>query len=190
MNIDARKTAVLAMDLQMGIFDFAPGARACLPQAARAAQAARDAGMLLIHVGLGFEPGYPEISPRHPRFSMLKDRGLFVVGSESARVHADIIRPGELLVCKRRVGAFSGSTLGMILSSRGVENLVMFGVSTSGVVLSTLRAASDMDYRCVVIKDACFDPDPEVHRVLTEKVFPAQAEVATADEFASARAAA
>ncbi len=60
---------------------------------------------------------------------------------------------------------------------------MLFGISTSGIVLSTLRQAFDLDFQCTVIKDACFDPDAEVHRVLTEKVFAAQARVMTADEF-------
>ena len=71
----------------------------------------------------------------------------------------------------------------MILRSCGIENLVFFGISTSGIVLSTLRRAFDLDYRCVVLKDACFDADEEVHRVLTEKIFKAQATVVKVDEF-------
>jgi nicotinamidase-related amidase len=78
---------------------------------------------------------------------------------------------------------FSENQLQLILRARGVENLVFFGISTSGITLSTLRRASDLDYRCVVLKDACFDADQEVHRVLTEKVFPSQATVVTVDEF-------
>jgi nicotinamidase-related amidase len=69
-----------------------------------------------------------------------------------------------------------------------IKNLVFFGVSTSGITLSTLRRASDLDYRCVVLKDACFDADAEVHRVLTEKVFASQAAVITVDEFIAEQA--
>jgi nicotinamidase-related amidase len=60
---------------------------------------------------------------------------------------------------------------------------VLFGIATGGITLSTLRRAFDLDFRCIVLEDACFDPDPEVHRVLTEKIFPAQATVATVDAF-------
>ncbi|NNN04301.1 MAG: cysteine hydrolase [Elusimicrobia bacterium] len=186
MNLDPRKTAVLGLDLQQGIFGFVPGAAACVPAAARAFDAARKAGARVLHVGLGFEPGYPEISPRHPRFSMLKERGVFLKGSDSVKFHPDVFRPGETVVYKHRVSAFAGNSLHMILRAQGVENLVLFGIATSGIVLSTLRAASDLDFRCVVVKDACYDADPEVHRVLTEKVFAAQAEVVAADALAAA----
>lgn len=44
-------------------------------------------------------------------------------------------------------------------------------------MLSTLRQAADLDYHLVVLSDGCLDADPEVHRVLTEKIFPRQADV-------------
>jgi hypothetical protein len=49
--------------------------------------------------------------------------------------------------------------------------------------LPAIRRAFDLDFSCVVLKDACFDADQEVHRVLTEKIFPAQATVLTVDAF-------
>lgn len=48
-------------------------------------------------------------------------------------------------------------------------------------VLSTLREAADKDFSLRVLSDACLDADPEVHRVLTEKVFPGHADVLTVD---------
>jgi nicotinamidase-related amidase len=81
------------------------------------------------------------------------------------------------------VSAFSGSDLDVLLRGVGADALILAGISTSGVVLSTLRQAADLDYRLTVLADACADRDPEVHRVLTEKVFPRQALVATTDEW-------
>jgi nicotinamidase-related amidase len=85
---------------------------------------------------------------------------------------------------KQRYSAFSENSLHLILRAKGIEHLVLFGISTSGIVLSTLCQAFDLDFQCTLIQDACFDPDAEVHRVLTEKVFAAQARVMTAEEFA------
>jgi nicotinamidase-related amidase len=56
------------------------------------------------------------------------------------------------------------------------------------VVLSTLRQAADLDYQLIVLADVCLDADPEVHRVLTEKVFPLQAEVTTVAQWAGQQA--
>jgi nicotinamidase-related amidase len=70
----------------------------------------------------------------------------------------------------------------VLLRAADADTLILAGIATSGVVLSTLRQASDLDYRLTVLADACADADPEVHRVLTEKVFPRQALVTTTEE--------
>jgi nicotinamidase-related amidase len=183
MKLDPKKTALLTLDFQKGILGFAPGAEAVIPNASRAVEFARKQQFLIIHVGLGFSEGHPEIPDTESRFKRLKQNNLFVKGTQSAEFHGSIARPEELVVYKQRVGAFSENHLHLLLRSRGIENLVFFGISTSGITLSTLRRASDLDFRCIVLKDACFDADPEVHRVLTEKIFPAQATVLTVDAF-------
>jgi len=88
-------------------------------------------------------------------------------------------------VVKRRVSAFTGSDLEVVLRALEVDHLVLAGIATSGVVLSTLREAADRDYRLTVLADACSDGDDEVHRVLTEKVFRRQADVVTVDAWAA-----
>jgi nicotinamidase-related amidase len=90
---------------------------------------------------------------------------------------------GELLVTKRRVSAFAGSDLDVVLRTKGIDALVLSGIATSGVVLSTLREAADLDFDLTVLSDGCADADPEVHRVLTEKVFVRQANVLTTQEW-------
>jgi nicotinamidase-related amidase len=86
-------------------------------------------------------------------------------------------------VTKRRVSAFTGSDLAVVLRALGAGTLVLAGIATSGVVLSTVREAADLDFRLTVLSDGCLDADPEVHRVLTEKVFPRQADVCTIAEW-------
>jgi nicotinamidase-related amidase len=183
MRLDPKKTALLTLDFQKGIFGRIAGAEAVVPNASKAVEFGRKQGYQIIHVGLGFSEGHPEISDADLPFKRVKQNNLFVKGTPSAEFHASIARPEELVVHKQRVGAFSENQLHLILRSRGIENLVLFGIATSGITLSTLRRAYDLDFRCVVLKDACFDADPEVHRVLTEKVFPAQATVLTVDDF-------
>ena len=183
MKLDPEKTAMLTLDLQKGILGFAAGTEAAIPHAAKAVEFGRKKQYLLIHVGLGFSEGHPEIPDFETRFTRVKQNNLFVKGSQSAEFHESIFQPSDLVVYKQRVAAFSENHLQMILRARGIEHLVFFGISTSGITLSTLRRAFDLDFRCTVLKDACFDPDPEVHRVLTEKVFPNQATVLTVDAF-------
>lgn len=184
MRLDPKKTALLSLDFQKGIIGLVAGAEAAVPQAAKAVALARAKGYLLIHVGLGFEPGHPEVPEGGgTAFAQLKQNKMFVKGSESAEFHPALFKAGDHVVYKQRYGAFSHNGLQMILRANGIEDLVFFGISTSGITLSTLRLAFDLDYRCTVLKDACFDRDEEVHRVLTEKVFAAQARVMTVDEF-------
>ena len=64
-----------------------------------------------------------------------------------------------------------------------LDALVLSGIATSGVVLSTLRQAADLDYQVTVLSDWCADGDEEVHRLLLDKVFPRQAAVVTTDEW-------
>ena len=95
-------------------------------------------------------------------------------------------QPGEMVLTKRRVGPFSTTNLDEVLKQQGIEALILMGISTSGCVLSTVRWAADIDYRIIVLSDCCADRDEEVHRVLTEKIFPRQATVVTAEEFRKA----
>ncbi|MCC8957665.1 cysteine hydrolase [Bradyrhizobium sp. Pear77] len=183
MKLETNRTAVLSLDAQGGTLRMIGSTPGEMAKAAQVVAAARRASCSVIHVCLGFEVGYPEISPANTRFSALKEHGLFIKGTESVRPHPSIFEPGDLVVYKHRTSAFSGNALQMILHAKGIETLVLFGFATSGIVLSTLRQAADLDFKCIVIKDACFDRDEEVHRVLTEKVFAAQATVMTAQEF-------
>jgi len=175
------RSALLVMDVQQGVERLGVGAEKLVPFQ-RAVAAARAAGMPVIFVRVAFRPGYPEVSQRNKRFSTIADSGGMTRDDASTQIHPLIApRPDEIVVTKLRVSAFAGSDLEVVLRARQVETLVLSGIATSGVVLSTLREAADKDFRLVVLSDACIDADSEVHRVLIEKVFPRQAEVMTVE---------
>jgi hypothetical protein len=88
----------------------------------------------------------------------------------------------DIFVTKHLVSAFAGTDLEMILRAKGIHTLVLFGISTSGAVLSTLLDAFDADYRSSVIADCCADTDLELHEVLVKHLFPARGEVISAGE--------
>jgi len=173
-------TALLIMDVQQSIADRFRGEAGYLPRLASAADAARGAGIRVIYVTIAFRPGYPEVSPRNRTFAGITGTGRYIDGDPGSLIHPAIApAPGEVVIAKRRVSAFAGSDLDMVLQAGGVDSLVLAGIATSGVVLSTLRQAADLDYGLTVLADGCLDADPEVHRVLLEKVFPRQADVTT-----------
>ena len=77
---------------------------------------------------------------------------------------------------KHRISPFIGTDLETPkLRANGVDTLVLAGVHTSGVVLSTVRHAGDLDYRLVVVRDCCADPDAQLHAILLESVIARQA---------------
>jgi len=186
MKLDLQKTAVLTLDLQQGIMANYPESQAVIPPALKVLDWARKKNIPVIHVGLGFREGYPEISPKNGLFSGIKQRNAFVIGTPSAEFHPEIVRPGDRIVYKHRVSAFTENDLHLILRSLEVEHLVLFGIATSGIVLSTVTRAFDLDFGLTVIEDACFDPDAEVHRVLIEKIYAKRGAVVKADAFLSA----
>ena len=184
LDFDPEKTAMLVMDCQKGIVNFVPSSSSIFKKVPGVLETARRAGIRVIHVGLGFRNGYPEVSAHHPSFSGMRQTGLFVDGTESAEFHEGAMpKPGEITIVKHRVSAFSGNDLEMILRSQEITTVILLGIATSGIVLSTLRQASDLDFKCFVIEDCCADSDEEVHRVLTGKVFARQATVVSADQF-------
>lgn len=148
----------------------------------KAIETARKKDIPVIYVRIAFREGYPELNPRNNMAARISQYGGMTTSDIATQIHESVKpEPGELIVTKLRVSAFSGSDLEVILRSLRIDTLILTGIATSGVVLSTLREAADRDYTLKVLSDACLDSDPEVHRVLVEKVFPRQAEVLTTD---------
>ena len=187
---DPTRTAVLSMDLQSAIVSiYTKGHDDFVPRVAGVLGAARAQGLKVIHVQVGFRPGLPEISSRNALFAAIKNSPQWqqIFEGPSGAIHPAVEPEGEeAVVTKHRIGAFAGTDLEMILRAGEIETLVLLGIATSGVVLSTLLHAVDADYRVLVVKDCCFDQDAEVHSTLVEKIFPRLATVTTAAELIDA----
>jgi nicotinamidase-related amidase len=178
------KSALLIMDVQNAIVDrIGDDSEGFLATLEQAANAARAAGGPVIYVRVGFRKGAPEMSPKNLTFARITSDA-FDESNQATQIHDAVApHPEDIIVTKRRVSAFAGSDLDVVLRSLDVDELVLTGIATSGVVLSTLRQAADMDFGLTVLSDLCADGDPETHRVLMEKVFPRQASVVTAAEW-------
>lgn len=184
METNIKNAALLVMDMQVGVLDMLPAASSVIDNVAKALKAARDKQLAVIFVTVGFRKGLPEISANNKSFSAIKERFAGIDMDEFSKVHPRLgPLAGEVLVVKRRVSAFTGSDLEVVLRAAGIQHIVLTGIATSGVVLSTLREAADKDYRITVLADCCADGDEEVHRVLTTKVFPRQADVLALEEW-------
>ena len=181
---NTQNTVLLVMDMQSAILASLPDANSVINNTAKAIATARTNKIPVIYVVVGFRAGTPEISANNKGFLAAKERFASVSPDDFLKIHPSIApADGEIITVKRRVCAFTGSDLEVLLRAYGSQHLILTGVATSGVVLSTVREAADKDYRITVLSDCCADGDEEVHRVLTTKVFPRQADVITVDDW-------
>ena len=185
-NVDLTHAAVLCMDMQAGIVGAYAIDEGLIRRAAEVLDRCRAHRLPVIHVKVGFRPGLPEVSNRNPLFGAIRHSPQHQKLFEGAagEVHPLLgPRDGDIAIVKHRVSAFTGTDLEMILRAQTVDTVVLFGIATSGVVLSTLLDAGDADYRVIVIGDCCADREPELHAALMEKLFPRRGTVMTAAEF-------
>lgn len=176
--MEQTKTALLVMDMQTSILSSLPDSSLLIANVQKAISAARRQRIPIIYVVVGFRPGMPEINTRNKGFSAAKERMASVNMQQWMTIHPELLpQEADIQVTKRRVSAFAGSDLEIVLRGQNIEQLILTGVATSGVVLSTLREAADKDYGITVLSDCCADGDEEIHRVLTTKIFPRQANV-------------
>src|SRR5579859_2638615 len=118
-------TALLVMDVQQDIVDRFGGDNEYLPRLATAVQAGRDAGIKVIYVVVGFRAGHPEVSERNKSFAAIAGTGRFADGDPGAVIHPAVApAPGDFIVTKRRVSAFTGSDLEVVLRAAGTDHLV------------------------------------------------------------------
>ena len=176
-------SALLIMDIQGPMVDGLANKEEYLQKIQRTIDAARSNNIPIIYVVIGFRPNMPEFNPRSKGLRALRDTGV-----ADALINPIPILPlteVDVVVTRHRVSAFAGSDLEILLRAKNIDHLVLAGISTSGVVLSTVREAVDKDYILTVLSDLCADRDEEVHRVLTEKVFPRHADVLSSTEWLS-----
>jgi nicotinamidase-related amidase len=172
-QLDANAALVL-IDLQKGIVDL-PTVHPCseiVSRSAQLAQAFRQRGLPVVLVNVaGRAPGRTDTGIRNHAFP--PDWTELVPELKQ--------QPSDLLVTKHRVGAFLGTSLDELLRARGVTQIFLAGVSTSGGVESTGRSAYDLGYNVVFVSDAMTDMNEDAHAKRVEIMFPRLGEVETTD---------
>ena len=184
MDINNQNTVLLVMDMQSAVIGNLADYNDITGKVAKAIAFARSGNIPVFYVVVGFRPGMPEVSMNNKILAASKERAAGRNMDEMMKIdNAVAPMPGEIIITKRRVSAFTGSDLEVVLRAQGIQHIILSGVATGGVVLSTLREAADKDYRITVLSDCCTDGDAEVHNVLINKVFPRQASVFTLEEW-------
>jgi nicotinamidase-related amidase len=172
------------MDMQSAFLSRYPEVASVTKGVATAIAHARTHQVPVIYVVVGFRAGGPEISVHNKGFMAAKPMVDAVSFEQFTAIDAAVApAPGEPVAVKRRVSAFTGSDLEVLLRAYGVQHIVLTGIATSGVVLSTVREAADKDYVITVLSDGCADGDADVHQTLMTKIFPRQADVLTVAEW-------
>ena len=185
--LDPLRVMLLVMDYEPAILANVPDSETLLSLMAGTLASARARGLPI---------GYVRIAFRDSDYAAIPETNLALKDAASSKALPEIAPetqidaaiaplPGDLVVRKTRVGAFSTTDLSRQLQDRKINTLILAGVATSGVVLSTLREAADLDYRIFVLEDLTRDRDQEVQETLIKKVFPRQAYVIQSSDLQS-----
>ncbi|MFC9622991.1 cysteine hydrolase family protein [Streptomyces sp. NPDC056930] len=180
--LDPVHTALLVMDYQPAILALLPQDGDCDALLGRVEGAIADVranGGTIAYVRVGFtEADWDAIPATNMSFGPLAQHRVMHHEDPAAAIHERLApQDGDIIVRKIRYGGISTTDLDQQLRERGITTLVVSGISTSGVVLSTVIDAADRDYQLYLLSDGVADPDPEVHDVLLHQVFPSRAHI-------------
>jgi nicotinamidase-related amidase len=194
MTFDTGRAALLSMDFQNygvhpdgywashGEPDWPALARPALDSTARVLAAARATRLLVVHVGVAWREGGPDVNLAARLFARAPDRS--IEGTWGAEF-CDPVKPlpGEIVVYKRGVSALAGTELDRLFRIRDVKTLVLAGVATQFVVEGTARDAVDRGYRVVVLEDCCASRRRSVHDFSIDVILRELCDVTDAERF-------
>ena len=186
LQLDPNKTALVLIDLQNAIVGMNPvphTAAQVVENSKKLADAFRVHGAPVVYVRVDLNDfvNLPVDQP-HNR----GDKPLPAAASEIAPSAG--FQPGDILITKRHWGAFAGTDLEQQLKSRGIDTVVLTGISTNVGVESTARQGTGLGFAFVVVEDACSAQSAEHHRFAFENIFPRLTRVRTTDEVLAALA--
>jgi nicotinamidase-related amidase len=129
-----------------------------------ALEKARDAGLMIGFVRVGFSQDYRECPSHSPVFSGAPKAGIFALGTWGAEIHPELeCNAGDIQIIKHRVSPFYGTSLELQLRTLGIGRIYCSGVTTQAVVQATVRDAHDRDFDVIVLEDCCAAHSKEEH---------------------------
>jgi len=189
--LDYQTTALLLLDFQVGFLQRLPQDSLVVDHAASALAIARRHGAQIAYVRAALDDTEINEVPDHSiSFAVFKTnedmRAAIHPDAKTTQIHPKLApRVGDLLYRKIRFGPLmTGPSKAMLedFTTKGIKTVVLGGITTSGVVLSTVRQLGDLNFRLIVLEDCCADHDAELHEMLCEKVLPRQAKVIKSSE--------
>jgi nicotinamidase-related amidase len=186
LQLDPRKTALVLIDLQNAIVGMNPvphTAAQVVENSKKLADAFRGQGAPVVYVRVDMNDFMKlPVDQPHNR----GDQPLPAAASEIAPAAG--FQPGDILLTKRHWGAFAGTDLEQQLRSRGIDTVVLTGISTNAGVESTARQGTGLGFAFVLVEDACSSQNADHHRFAFENIFPRLTRVRSTDEVLAALA--
>lgn len=179
------QTALLVMDMQKGIADNVPQINSLIKANQRAIEAARAHQIPVVFMRVALEKNFADVSPHNRVFSSFKQRGISMTEDDAFAQILEELEPAEdePIMTKRRFSAFTGSSLEVFLNANQINHLVLTGISTSGVVLSTALEAADKDYQITVLEDAVGDRSDDKHDFIIEQILNRSCEIESVESW-------
>jgi nicotinamidase-related amidase len=184
LTVDTARAALVIIDMQRdflepGGFGAALGndvsrLKAAVAPCRAVLAAARKAGVLVIHTREGHRPDLTDAPPHKVergdpalRIGAPGPMGRILVRGEPGHDIIPELYPvaGEPVIDKPGKGAFYQTDLELMLKNRGIDTLLVCGVTTEVCVNTTVREANDRGFRCLVLSDCCASYFPEFHDV-------------------------
>lgn len=174
-RIDARRTAVLVLDVQNDLVKITPGIREnrVLEHIASVVKAARRKRVPVIHITASVRSDFRDIPRDNPLWDGLRKSKQLIYGTRGAAIHPSV-RPlkSEFVLNKTCVDPFLTTNLGQALQNHDVNTLVLTGLWTNWVVEATARHASDMGYRVFIARECVASNNFANHDFAINRILP------------------
>ena len=174
LKLDARRTALVVIDLQQGILaaEREPHSPAAVvARSAALARAVRDAGGQVVFVRVAFARDYGDTLKQPTDEPLVRPSGGLPDAWSQLAPELDI-QPADLVVTKRQWGAFYGTGLELELRRRGLTTMVLCGIATNYGVESTARDGWERGFDILFAEDAMTSSPPGAHEFAVRTVFP------------------
>lgn len=189
LKIEARRTAVLLLDVQKDLVDITPGLRknGVLEHMASVLRAARRAKTSVIHITASVRPDFLDLPKDNPLWDGLRKQRQLIIGTRGAAIDPRV-KPlkNELVLNKTCVDPFLTTNLGQALQNADANTIILMGLWTNYVVEATARHASDMGYRVFLVREACASNTVENHEFTINKILPTICYVVSANDVLAA----
>jgi nicotinamidase-related amidase len=180
-NLDPKTTALVLIDLQKGIVRRALAPHSgtdVVKTSSELAERFRRAGAPVVLVNVAWSPDFKDQLRQPVDQPMTPPPGGF--SADFTELADDLAKPGDIRITKRQWGAFHGTELDLQLRRRGIQTIVLGGISTNIGVESTARQAWEHGYAIILAEDATSSQSAEIHKFSVENILPRISRIAKA----------